>query len=385
MADLLRQVSGGRRVAEILRNIEDLGQRVELATDAGIMRESGMSTEDQIASLTGMATELLELSEKVEQEKGHLQQREEWNRLKDVLESVPQAIESRGQELDQTFRLPAALEARITQDSGDEGAGAAFEDVPVEGSLDSNRAPASGVQRVPTSIRVQRDQTNASPTASSSNSTPSDSQTFDVVFIPFPWNYEIVERDGGRQKKTKLAIPDSKLKNLQRRLKKLGLVFQVTLSGDASQPVEESFARKVKRFGEERDFRFGGSNRLNWVLMKRKGPEKFTEDVPTEEESTVPYLRSLTRTSPKERALIPNYLGTGNKILLIAPQCELRCGAIQLPGTTESQAGHRCHVSRALAAIEDHTGRCNSLCPSERSEEVRPIRPHPMTSGRTLA
>ncbi|KAJ7611699.1 hypothetical protein FB45DRAFT_314672 [Roridomyces roridus] len=251
MADLLPEVSASRLV-EILRSMDELVDRVNIAIDPDIMRDSGMSTKEQLVTLTGIATELQNLQ---------LESHNQWDKFrlilqtiesrgrkidpnyglptpvrttqdsrkegsKDVTMSFPQTIKSRAREFNPTSQL-SALKARATQASGSAASGA-----PVEGFSDLKREPSSGPQRGPTSISVLRDQTNVSTIVSSA---PSDvfAETFDVVFISL-----------SASELTKGKISDFALEILQKEQQKLGLIFQVTLTEETmDSSVLPSFTR----------------------------------------------------------------------------------------------------------------------------------------------
>ncbi|KAJ7084792.1 hypothetical protein B0H15DRAFT_931923 [Mycena belliarum] len=231
--------------------------------------------------------------------------------------------------------------------------------------VDADLEPASGPQRRTPSTRVKRDESNTIPRRRLT--LPSDCQNFDVVFLPFKSDCPV-------------KLPDQALCMALHGLKSLGLHFHVRLPRQGS--VQKYLDCQVKSFCEDQQITLESgvaTGITDWVLMKRTGKKATLEAaVLTPYDFTV-----ATLAGSKLLPALPNYLSDdgGRKLLMIAPVFGNLSGAITLEQTT--QMGHRCHISRFQAAVEnvkEYECSCANISASASAQGSQPA-----AAGRTLA
>ncbi|KAJ7778720.1 hypothetical protein DFH07DRAFT_936395 [Mycena maculata] len=372
---------GKERVEDMLLKYCDLAGRVSLALDPELVLDSDIDE----TTLDSLKTEIESLKERTEKNEMQalLARFDELNKIRDGFIVMSEQLQSRREALDpnhdpdfpSAVSFPARRNASQPAQAGSsrtnpgQGIGSTSSRARPSGS-DVQQEPASGPQRHTPSSRVHR-QATSSPPSRPRLPIPSDSQIFDVAFLPFKYTYSI-------------ELPDPALRAVQFRLQRLGLVHQARLPRQGS--VQEYLDCQVKSFCEEKQIDLqpaqdseSYATATAWTLMKRKGKKfELKDDMLAPGDFTTAKLMRPT-------IALPNYLSgdSTHKLLLIAPLFSDLCGAITLPDIETPQMRHRCHVTRVRATIRNERGNCDSDCPQtsscERSSSSR------RESGRTLA
>ncbi|KAJ7148933.1 hypothetical protein C8R43DRAFT_1007705 [Mycena crocata] len=365
------------RVTDLLKFQEDIADSISLALDPELMLDSVQI--DEVA-LNSFRKDIDTLTERVNRLKEPLERLGKLVAVREGIVAMLEQLEFLHKAIDPNYEPKFSLAIPPSRQSGQASSSSRSSNVASGSERPSTPnfelPPASGPRRRTPSFQGHRLEPAATPSPPSRQLSrpklePSPRRhgvTFDVVFLPFI---------SSQQKR----LPDPALREAQHCLKRLGLVFQVTLSRGLAS-VEDEFNTQVKEFCSDQQVILESGGITDWALMLRKGTKStLVEEVLTTAEFTVTTLMD-------KRFALRNYISDGaRKVLLIAPLREDLHGAINLPDVESRQLKHYCHVARLDVAIGLRVGPaiCSCRCPPISVPNAAAGSSRRLGAGRTLA